>query len=629
MIESMKDYALFYARLGLAVFPVKAWGSTANDFKAPLIQGGFQAASTDPGQIEAWWSRWPEANIGIATGKASGGLTVIDLDVKEEKGIDGRVTLREWETGHGKFPGDTWLSITGSGGYHYFYRDSSGTGCHTGLYEGIDIRGNGGYVVVPPSRHFNKRQYEWEQDPMLYSLADADSTVLNFLAGPAPKGWEKKPFQIPEQIPVGQRTDGMVKLACSQQAKGLSDDAIRAAVRAENDLKCVPPLTEQELEKEVFPALKRYEKGTAPYMGKDYSKRTNWNEQPRIKSGPVKLISIDSVEEKEPEWLVAGYIPKGQITILAGDGGSGKTTVWCAIAAAISSGFQCFLNQFESDNPFTGIYKEPGKVLFFSSEDSAEYTLKGRLRRSKAKLENILYLDLSNERFPEIKFDAPILEDLIKEHRPELVIFDPLQSYVPPEIQMGQRNAMRACLNPLIGLGEKYGVTFLIIVHTNKQMGLWGRKRIADSADIWDIARSVLIAGEANDGLRYISQEKSNYGPLSQTVLFKLDSGSVEFESYSDKKDKDFVTASAAATYQAPAREDAKTFILDYLKDGEKETADLDGMMKAQGVSSETLKRAKSELKKEGQITYFSRGFKPKVHYCKITNPIPSEPMTE
>lgn len=117
----------------------------------------------------------------------------------------------------------------------------------------------------------------------------------------------------------------------------------------------------------------------------------------------------------------------------------------------------------------------------------------------------MLSLYLSDERFSEIKFNAPLLEELIREHRPALVVFDPLQSFIPPDIQMGQRNAMRDCLSALIGLGEKYGTTFLIIVHTNKQIGLWGRKRIADSADIWDIARSVLIAGEAEEGLRYIS----------------------------------------------------------------------------------------------------------------------------
>lgn len=610
----MKEYALYYSRLGLAVFPIKPKS------KQPLTEHGLKDASKEPEQIESWWNRWPAANIGIATGAVSGGLVVIDLDVDKDKGIDGRVTLREWEAEHEKLPDNTWLAITGRGGYHYFYHDTSTVRNRTGIYEGIDIRGDGGYIVAPPSVHPNGNTYEWEQDPMLYPLAEANGAIFDFLVGPVSREPEPIPFDLPEQIPDGQRTTAMVKLVCSQQAKGLSDEAIRAAVRVENEAKCVPPLTDQELEREVFPALTRYQKGTAPYTA-TYNHKTR-SFQPIIKKGPVNLVSMDTVEEKEPEWLVTDYIPRGQITVLAGDGGSGKTTIWCSIAAAVSSGGPCFLNQ---DNPFA---KEclPGRVLFFSSEDSAEYTLKGRLRRSGAKLENVLSLDLADDRFPEIKFNAPLLEELIKEYRPELVIFDPLQSYVPPDIQMGQRNAMRACLNPLIGLGEKYGTTFIIIVHTNKQAGLWGRKRIADSADIWDIARSVLIAGEANDGLRYISQEKSNYGPLAQTVLFRLDSGKVEFEGYTDKKDKDYVTAATAATYQAPAREDAKAFILDYLKDGEKETADLDGMMKAQGISGKTLERAKAELKKEGKIIYVRRGRREdqKV-YCKIkTEPLPS-----
>ncbi len=574
MEGNMKQWALHYAGMGMAVFPIKPRS------KQPLTDHGLKDASKDPAQIESWWSRWPTANIGIATGAVSGGLVVIDPDVDKDKGIDGRVTLREWEAEHEKLPNSTWLAITGRGGYHYFYHDTSTVRNRTGIYEGIDIRGDGGYVVAPPSIHPNGNTYEWEQDPMLYPLAEASGAVFDFLVGPVMKDPETIPFEIPEQIPDGQRTTQWSNWYAANRLRGLSDEAIRAAVKAENEAKCVPPLTDQELEKEVFPALTRYQKGTAPY-NRDFSRRSNWNEQPVIKKGPVNLVSMDKVEEKEPEWLVTDYIPKGQITVLAGDGGSGKTTIWCSIAAAVSSGGPCFLNQ---DNPFA---KEclPGRVLFFSSEDSAEYTLKGRLRRSGAKLENVLSLDLADERFPEIKFNAPLLEELIKEYRPELVIFDPLQSYVPPDIQMGQRNAMRACLNPLIGLGEKYGTTFIIIVHTNKQVGLWGRKRIADSADIWDIARSVLIAGEANDGLRYISQEKSNYGPQAQTVLFRLDSGKVEFEGYTDKKDKDYVTAATAATYQAPAREDAKAFILDYLKDGEKETADLDGMMKAMGIS--------------------------------------------
>lgn len=617
-MESLKEWALYYTNMGLAVFPIIP-GS-----KKPLTEHGFKDASKDPQQIEHWWTESPNANIGIATGSVSGGLVVIDLDVDDNKGVDGRETLREWEADHGKLPDETWLSITGRGGYHYFYQDAAQVRSRTGIYEGIDIRGDGGYIVAPPSLHPNGRVYEWEQQPGDYDLMLSESTVWDFL-NPAPEKREGSTFQLPDRIPDGERTSTLVKLVCSLQSKGLTDEAIRAAVRAENDTRCLPALSDQELDKQVFPALCRYEKGTAPYQGKDYSKRSEWKNSPPVNVKPLSLVSMDTVDEKEAEWLITDYMPRGQITILAGDGGAGKTTIWCAIAAAVSNGTESFLVQ---GNPFSK-KREPGRVLFFSSEDSAEYTLKARLRKSGANLGNIYSLSLADERFKEIKFDSPILENLIVEYRPDLVLFDPLQSFIPPNIQMGQRNAMRDCLNPLIGLGEKYGTSFMIVVHTNKQSGIWGRKRIADSADIWDIARSVLIAGEAKDGLRYISHEKSNYGPQANTVLYRLDSGAVEFQSYTDKKDKDFVAASMDLTRQAPQRDDAKDFILEYLEDGEKEVSDLDDVMKAQGISGKTLERAKSELKRSGQITYFSQGFKPKVHYYKLTNPIPSGEVAE
>ncbi len=349
----------------------------------------------------------------------------------------------------------------------------------------------------------------------------------------------------------------------------------------------------------------------------DLSKRNNWNSQPPVREYPESLKSLGQVEEKEAEWLIPSYMPKGQVTILAGDGGAGKTTIWCEIAAAISSGRNSFLSQ---DIPFTENQK-PGKVIFFSSEDSVEYTLKGRMRRAGANMSNIAFVGLEDDAFQEIKFDSDLLEHYVAEYRPALVIFDPLQSFIPAEIQMGQRNAMRACMNPLIGLGKRYNATFLIIVHTNKQAGLWGRKRIADSADIWDLSRSVLIAGEAEGNVRYISQEKSNYGALSQTVLFTLDTGKIEFQGYTDKRDKDFVTATQAATYQAPARDTAKEFILEYLKDGAKETSDLDKAVKAMGVSIGTLKRAKADLKTDGKLAYFSEGFgASKKYYCKLSS---------
>ena len=209
--------------------------------------------------------------------------------------------------------------------------------------------------------------------------------------------------------------------------------------------------------------------------------------------------------------------------------------------------------------------REPGKVLFFSSEDSPEYTLKSRLIKAGANLKNIFTISLKDERFAEIKFNSDLLEQLIAYHKSDLVIFDPIQSFIPPDIQMGQRNAMRSCLNPLIGLGEKYGTTFLVIVHANKQSGVYGRKRIADSADIWDIARSVMMIGNtAEQGIRYISHEKSNYGMTSDSVLFSINDGKIETKGYTTKKDREFVSESVYNVKQAPAKEAAKEFIIYY-----------------------------------------------------------------
>lgn len=246
-----------------------------------------------------------------------------------------------------------------------------------------------------------------------------------------------------------------------------------------------------------------------------------------------KLISMAEVEKKQVEWLVPEYIPKGHIAVMAGDGGIGKTSIWCGIAAALSSGSRIF---FEAV-PEKFIEREPQKVIFFSSEDSMEYTLKEKFRKYNANFKNILSLSIKDGTFKDIKFNSPILRGLIGQEKPALVIFDPVQSFLPPNMNMCKRNEMRDCLREL---GEEFNCTFLIVCHTNKQSGVYGRKRISDSADR-DIARSVLIAGETNDRKRYMSQEKNSYDEEGETVIFTIQDKIAVFEEYSDKKDRDFV----------------------------------------------------------------------------------------
>ena len=339
-----------------------------------------------------------------------------------------------------------------------------------------------------------------------------------------------------------------------------------------------------------------------------------------MKNHSLEMATMEDAEEKDPEWLIQDYMPRYQITSLAGDGGSGKTTAWCAIAAAVSSGKRPFI--LDGYIPFDYKLIEPGKVMFFSAEDSYEYVLKRRLRKNGANLANILSIDIADDRFQDVKFNSPFLGQLLERHRPVLCIFDPIQAFVPPDIRMGDRNAMRNCLAPLIGYGEKYGTTFLIVEHANKQSGVWGRKRIADSADIWDISRSVIMAGETNEpGIRYLSHEKSNYGSTGSTILYCIEDEVARYKTSTSKKDKDFVTEADYTTRQKPQRDEAKEFILDFLKDGEKEVSELDEMAAAMSISKNAMKNAKADLKRDGQIKYRSTGQgADKKHYISLTD---------
>lgn len=251
MNNTFLDAAIEYASKGMAVFPLKVRG------KEPMTAHGVKNATTNFDTIEKWWTRYPNANIGIACGAASGGLLVVDLDEKEN-GVSGSDSLHNWERENGELP-ETVRSITGKGGAHLLFRIDHPEKNKVNLLEGVDIRSDNGYIVAPPSIHPNGNRYEWEYDPDEYEIAKADETVLKLLAvGKKP---EPDKFTVPDKIPDGRRNDTIFKMACSLQAKGLTDGSILAACLSENRDKCSPPLHDEEVQKIVESALK-HDKGT-------------------------------------------------------------------------------------------------------------------------------------------------------------------------------------------------------------------------------------------------------------------------------------------------------------------------------------------------------------------------------
>ena len=337
----------------------------------------------------------------------------------------------------------------------------------------------------------------------------------------------------------------------------------------------------------------------------------------QVKRAP-RIEKASSVIIKEPEWLVPGYIPKYGITTIAGEGGVGKTSIWCSLVASITTGKNSFL--LGDRIPFDS---DPENVLVLSAEDSWSYVLRGRLEKNGADLDRISFVSPADERFAELNFNGYLLKGIIEENRPDVIIFDPLQAFVPENLRMGDRNAMRKCFAPLIGYGEQYKLTSIIIAHANKQSGVWGRKRIADSSDIWDSSRSVLMAGiTKEDGVRYISHEKSNWGKLGKSVLYALDECVPVFKAYTQKKDREFIQEDMRERNIRPVVEDAKDFIVDTLREnGQMEVAELDELAAASSISKNALKDAKAALKKEGITKVWSIGFSPKKFIMALKDP--------
>lgn len=323
-----------------------------------------------------------------------------------------------------------------------------------------------------------------------------------------------------------------------------------------------------------------------------------------IKLALSKLRKTDKLERKEVDWLIPGYIPKGAISVLCAEGGTGKGGIWSALAAAVSRNeVPDFLGI-----PFKGDLglKNP-LVMYASSEDSSEHVIVGRLEDNGANRANIIEIPLDEEEFENLTFDSEILEGVIANIRPALVIFDPIQSFIDKTVRMGERNGMRQALTPLMNMGQKYGTAFLLIVHANKGKGNYGRRRVSDSSDIWDIARSVLMLGMTEtQGIRYMSHEKCNYGDLSDTVLFTFENGKVVNKGRTTKRDRDY---QAEVLYEkaAPAKDEAVDFIEDYLKDGQPHPVkELEEAAKGAGISKYAIRKAKEQLKEEQIIKFKS-----------------------
>lgn len=206
MNASLKAAIAYSQQLNWAVFPLHSivngqctcGKKCSSPGKHPRTANGLKAATTDAAIIEEWFSKWPDSNIGIATGEISG-FFVIDIDRHKTNGFEAWEQLIDH---FGKRP-ETVEAITGGDGAHLLFKYHEGIGNRTDLLPGIDVRGQGGFIVAAPSNHQSGKVYTWElsSHPLEIEVAEAPDWLLNLVT--------RKPTEAPQKQPKSHWADIM------------------------------------------------------------------------------------------------------------------------------------------------------------------------------------------------------------------------------------------------------------------------------------------------------------------------------------------------------------------------------------------------------------------------------------
>jgi hypothetical protein len=260
-MESYLDWALRYAALGLPVVPlygIDGANCTCNKpcsspGKHPIPWRGLNEASLDAGQIEKWWTKWPAANLGVRTG---GSVIVLDID-----GEAGAASIA------GKVIQPTWMAKTGRGRHVWFRHPGGRVANFAHRLPGLDLRGDGGYVVVPPSVHVSGVGYVWLASPWDIELAEAPGWLLELIASSlAPKPSSStlprhQSYPTPDTatpdwaallqgVPEGQRHDVAVRAAGHYLGIGIDPEEVEAML-LDFAARCQPPHDPQDVKRIV------------------------------------------------------------------------------------------------------------------------------------------------------------------------------------------------------------------------------------------------------------------------------------------------------------------------------------------------------------------------------------------
>jgi archaellum biogenesis ATPase FlaH len=523
--------------------------------KHPRTTNGLKDATTDPDQIRAWWTRWPDANIGVRTGSDTG-FVMIGPD-----GEQGIADVAGLEQDLGPLP-KTKHAKSGSGGEHYYFKwPSDGLPIksrrnHLGTK--IDVRGDGGYFVAPPSVNANGR-YEWidqeadfaelpgawadwcRTDERKEHAAPPAGFVATASSGTTPVIDRARRYlaKMPPAV-SGQRGHDALFTAARAMVWGFclpTEDAYNLLANEYNH-RCLPPWSEKEVRHKIDQAAATasnkprgwllnddHDAGSSSGAGQQRAgsqaggkaQRNGRHEPP-----PGAELITRTAADIKPElvsWLWPLRIPFGMLSEITGDPGDGKSTITADLAARATNG--------RDFPPMSGATGTPCPVLFLSAEDSASHTIRPRLGAANADLKLVEVLDcvrVGDHRGPLI---LPAHLELVKAKmdrmKAKLVILDPLTAFIGSDIDANSDKDVRSTLlYPLKEVAEQTGAAIVLVRHLNKGTGK-AVYRGGGSIAFTGAVRVSLCTGKAEDGKRYLACVKSNVGPEAKAIEYSID----------------------------------------------------------------------------------------------------------
>lgn len=487
---SLKQAALEYAAAGIPVFPlhhplapgvcscIKRNTCGKHVGKHPRhhqhdLPNGCHNATTDPRQIDVWWDRWPNANIGVATGGNSG-IVVVDLD-----GAAGVASLKEIL---GEDVLNSTMTVqTGSGGIHLYYKSNGRTLPNTvKSLPGVDVRGDAGHVVAPPSLHSQGSRYVWISED--FNQPQPLPSILADLLFRRPDA-RLTQSEWGETLEEGRRDQEIARRAGKLLRGDVPASVVLETLRSLNAQLCAPPLPDADIQR-IVASIDKKEKARRLQNVQQQVQTSNGQQSPPTPAEfPVITWAeaLQSYGEYDTQWHVPNWLPQSTVGLVGAPPGSYKTWILADMCTAMT-GERLFLNQYEVE--------EPGPVLIVQQEDFmpmliSRIGLMLGAGKPTEESDGLVHMGFYRTDIPlyfhdrrMLRFDDPKIVEEFKKRigqiKPRLVMIDPLYSAVSMDDYMAKSAQTMMVLKDL---RDMFGTSFMIAHHTVKKKNEDGRER--------------------------------------------------------------------------------------------------------------------------------------------------------